>query len=61
MDQMHANLVAACKNENFLSLIHAALKIGLKLLNKYYSITDNSEVYWIAMGKLSMICISPNS
>ena len=56
--RMHTNLVAACENENYSSSIHATLKIGLKLLNKYYSITDNSEVYQIAMGKSSMICIS---
>ena len=24
--------------------------IGKQLLNKYYNMTDHSEVYWIAMG-----------
>ena len=51
MDRMHADLVAACENENYSTSIRAALKIGLNLLNKYYSIMDNSEVYQIAMGK----------
>ena len=51
MDWMHANLVAACEKENYSTVIRATLKIGLNLLNKYYSITDNSEVYRIAMGK----------
>lgn len=51
MDRMHTDLVAACENKNYSTAIRAALKIGLNLLNKYYSITDNSEVYRIAMGK----------
>jgi hypothetical protein len=51
MDRMHADLVAACENENYSIAIRAALKIGKKLLDKYYSITDNSEVYRIAMSK----------
>jgi hypothetical protein len=50
MDRMHASLHAACNNEDYSAAIRAALKIGRKLLNKYYSITDNSEVYRIAMG-----------
>jgi hypothetical protein len=59
MDRMHADLEAACKNENYSPAIHAALKIGLNLLNKYYSITDNSEVYRIAMGELNINHIIP--
>lgn len=50
MDRMHTSLLAACNNENYSFAIRAALKIGKKLLNKYYSITDNSELYRIAMG-----------
>ena len=50
MDQMHANLLAACDNEDYSTAIRAALKVGMNLLNKYYLIMDNSEVYWIAMG-----------
>ena len=49
MDQMHANLLAACDNEDYSTTICTALKVGMNLLNKYYSITDNSEVYQIAM------------
>ena len=51
MDHMHTDLLAACENENYPTAIRAALKIGLNLLNKYYSITDNSEVYRITMGE----------
>ena len=50
MDRMHAELVAACKNENYSIAIRAALEIGKNLLNKYYSITDDSEVYRIAIS-----------
>ena len=52
MDRMHADLVTASANENYSPAIRAALKIGKKLLDKYYSITDNSEIYRIAMSKL---------
>jgi hypothetical protein len=50
MDRMHADLQAACNNEDYSIAIRAALEVGMNLLNKYYSITDNSEVYRIAMG-----------
>ena len=50
MDQMHANLLAACDNENYSTAICTALKVEMNLLNKYYSITDNSKVYRTAMG-----------
>ena len=48
---MYSDLLAACNNEDYSTAIRAALDVGMSLLNKYYSITDNSEVYQIAMGK----------
>lgn len=48
---MHKNLSAASNNEEYSPAIRAALKLGIQLLDKYYSLTDNSEVYRIAMGK----------
>lgn len=57
IDQMYANLLTACNNENYSSEIHTALKIGMNLLNKYYLIMDNSEVYWIAMSMLKFTSI----
>lgn len=51
MDRMHDELLAACNNEEYSTAIRAALKVGMNLLNKYYSISDNSEVYRIAMGR----------
>ena len=51
MDRMHTELTAASDNEDYYSpAIRAALKLGTRLLNKYYSLTDDSEVYRIAMG-----------
>jgi hypothetical protein len=38
------------KVRTFILAIRAALKLGTRLLNKYYSLTDDSEVYRIAMG-----------
>jgi hypothetical protein len=51
MDRMHTELTAASSNEDYSPAIRAALKLGTKLLDKYYSLTDDSEVYRIAMGK----------
>jgi hypothetical protein len=52
---MHTALAAASNNEAYSPAIRAALKLGTKLLNKYYSLTDNSEVYRIAMGELDVL------
>ena len=51
MDQMHAALTATSTNEVYSPAIRAVLKLGVKWLDKYYSLTDNSEVYRIAMGE----------
>ena len=53
MDRMHTALTTASTNEDYSPAIRAALKLGVKLLDKYYSLTNNSEVYWIAMGEYS--------
>ena len=50
MDKMHSELMAASNNDAYSPAIHATFKLGTGLLNKYYSIMDNSEVYRIAMG-----------
>jgi hypothetical protein len=48
---MHSELTAASNNEAYSPAIRAALKLGIRILDKYYSLTDNSEVYRIAMGQ----------
>jgi hypothetical protein len=50
MDKMHEELTASAHNDANLPSLRAALTIGEKLLNKYYSLTDDSEVYRIAMS-----------
>ena len=48
MDKMHAELTAAAENvEN--SPMLQALELGKNLLDKYYSLSDDSKIYWIAM------------
>ena len=55
MDCMHSKLTAASNNKDYLPAIRAVLKLRMGLLNKYYSLTDNSEVYRIAMGQSVII------
>lgn len=50
MDKMHAQLSAAAANDEYSPAVRAALKVGTRLLDKYYSLSDDSEVYRIAMG-----------
>ena len=57
MDHIHENLQAACSNEELSDRICTALKIRMNLLNKYYSITDNSELYQIAISTLHMMTL----
>lgn len=38
--------------------IRHALSIGKKTLNKYYSLTDNSDIYCMAMSKYNTFFIS---
>ena len=51
MDHMHAELTNAAENIDYSPVLHATLKLGINLLNKYYSLTDDSEVYQIAISK----------
>ena len=57
MDKMHAELTAAVENVEYLPALQAALELGKNLLNKYYSLSDNSEIYRIEMGMYNMISI----
>ena len=55
MDKMHAELTTATNNLDYSPALQAALTLGKNLLDKYYSLSDDSEVYRIAMGKWNMI------
>jgi len=50
MDHIDKVLTAGASNAEFSNPIRAALMMGKKTLNRYYSKTNISEVYRIAMG-----------
>jgi len=56
MDHIDKHLATASRNENLKPCIQAAVAMGKKLLNKYYSYTDHSELYRIAMSKFHYWC-----
>jgi hypothetical protein len=51
MDVMDTRLREHARNEKLSRPIRAGITIALQTLNNYYSLTDSSEVYRIAMGK----------
>lgn len=53
MDLIDAELATKATNLAFSPSLRAAISLGKKLLNKYYSMTDNSNVYRIAMSELT--------
>lgn len=67
MDHIDAHLATASQNLKFSPAIRASLALGKGHLNKYYNMTDHSEVYRIAMSEffimfhLFIILISFNS
>jgi len=50
MDHIDRHLTTAATKDEYKPSIKAALAMGKKLLNKYYSYTDHSEMYRIVMG-----------
>lgn len=53
MDNINATLEDAIANPKYNAAIRASLQLGKDLLNKYYSLTDESSVYRIAMSMSS--------
>ena len=53
MDYIDKHLASGALNAKYLPSIQASMLIGKRLLNKYYNVTDHSEVYQIAMGMFS--------
>jgi hypothetical protein len=51
MDHIDQHPATAVANNTYKPCIQAAVAMGKKLLNKYYSYTDHSELYRIAMGE----------
>ena len=54
MDHIDKYLATAASDKKFLPSIQAALAIGKRLLNKYYSSTDKSELYRIVMSTYNL-------
>jgi hypothetical protein len=57
MDKMHTELTAAAENVEYSPALQAALTLGKNLLNKYYSLSDDSEIYRIAIGMKHFITL----
>jgi hypothetical protein len=56
MDHIDTTFTNGILNADVLEpAIRAALKLAKKTLNRYYSLTDASETYRVAMGELSSI------
>ena len=55
MDHIDEHLMTSALNSKYHPAIQATLAVGKKLLNKYYTITDQLEVYCIAMSKYPML------
>jgi hypothetical protein len=51
MDLIEDRLTTYSRNKKYSPSIRAAVRLGKKTLNRYYELTDTSEVYRIAMGK----------
>jgi hypothetical protein len=51
MDVIDKHLATSARSNSYEPSIKAALTIGKNVLNKYYNLTDNSELYRIAIGK----------
>ena len=51
MDHIDQHLATAARNNVYKPCIQATVAMDKKLLNKYYSYTNHSELYRIAMGE----------
>ena len=58
MDHLDQHLASSALDLTLPVSIRAAASMGKRSLNKYYTMTDLSEVYRIAMGKSFVIYLS---
>jgi hypothetical protein len=61
MDFINDKLTAHAHDQTLSPAIKASLELGKKTLNHYYSLTDSSEVYRIAMGIQSHALLGKHS
>lgn len=52
MDYLDDELTCKALDPEYSDAIKAAIALGKCTLNRYYNMTDHSEIYRIAMGKL---------
>ncbi len=55
MDHIDTHLITASQNMKYSPAIRASLALGKAHLNKYYNMTDHSEVYCIAMSEFLLL------
>lgn len=56
MDHIDKHLATHALDKSYPPSIQAALTLGKNLLNKYYNMTDHSDLYRIAMSKFLFPC-----
>lgn len=54
----HAFTMASMDDDDFSLSIKVALELGKRILNKYYNLTDESEIYRLSISTCSMITAS---
>ena len=59
MDHIDSVLATNAIDDRYCLAIKAALTIGKKTLNHYYSKTNLSNIYWIAMGTFTIYFHNP--
>ena len=57
MDHIDTHLATASRNMEYSPAIRASLALGKTHLNKYYDLTDHSEVYRIAMSEYNQFSL----
>ena len=57
MDHLDQHLATSALNLELPASIRAAATLGKRTLNKYYTMTDHSEIYRIAMGTFHSIFV----
>lgn len=55
MDKIDKHLASCAVDTAYSPALRGAFKLGKDLLNKYYSLTDSSDVYRIAISELFLI------
>lgn len=55
MDLIDETLTTQSKNKMLLASIRTATEFAKTTLNRYYQLTDSSDVYRIAMGTLNIM------